>query len=47
MILTDGCVHDMRETIQLIVEMSYLPVSLIIVGIGSEDFTKMNDLNVE
>lgn len=41
-ILTDGCIHDMRETLELIIDMSFLPASLIIVGIGNEDFTKMD-----
>ena len=38
-ILTDGCIHDMAETSKLVIEMSYLPTSIIIVGIGDEDFT--------
>jgi len=46
-ILTDGCIHDMQETRSLIVDMSFLPISLIIVGIGNEDFSKMMELNGE
>lgn len=38
-ILTDGFVHDMRETLELIVDLSALPASLIIAGIGNEDFS--------
>jgi hypothetical protein len=41
-ILTDGNVHDMKVTKSLVVEMSYLPISVIIVGIGNEDFTFMD-----
>jgi hypothetical protein len=33
----------MEDTIDLIVEMSYLPVSLVIVGIGNEDFREMEN----
>ena len=41
LILTDGCIHDLRETIDLIVECTSFPLSIIIVGIGDEDFTMM------
>jgi hypothetical protein len=46
-ILTDGCIHDMRETLELIIDISFLPASLIIAGIGNEDFRKMSQLNVD
>ena len=45
LVLTDGVVNDMKDTIDLIVEASYLPLSIIIVGIGNEDFTFMNQLD--
>jgi len=41
LILTDGCIHDMAKTINLIVEASCLPLSIIIVGIGEADFSNM------
>ena len=47
LILTDGCIHDMRETINKIVEMSTLPVSIIIVGIGDNDFGNMEVLDAD
>ena len=45
LILTDGCIHDLRETIDLIVECTSFPLSIIIVGIGDEDFTMMEKLD--
>lgn len=45
LILTDGCIHDMDKVKRLIVESSHLPTSIIIVGIGDEDFTLMEDLD--
>lgn len=41
LILTDGEIHDFKETIDMIVELSRYPVSLIIVGVGNESFEKM------
>ena len=45
LILTDGVVNDLKETIDLIVEASSLPLSIIIVGIGDEDFSFMEKLD--
>jgi len=45
LILTDGEISDMDATIAEIVKASYLPLSIIIVGVGSADFTKMNILD--
>ena len=44
-ILTDGDIHDMPETKDLIVELSAYPVSLIIIGVGEDDFQKMRELD--
>ena len=41
MILTDGVIDDFNETIDAIIEASFLPFSLIIIGIGNADFTNM------
>ena len=38
-LLTDGCIHDMVETKRLVVELSSEAVSIIIIGIGNEDFS--------
>ena len=45
MILTDGIIDDMDETIDALVEGSFLPLSVIIIGIGEADFTKMVKLD--
>ena len=45
LILTDGNIHDMQETKQMIVEASKLPCSIIIVGVGNEDFDMMVELD--
>jgi Copine len=45
LILTDGCIHDMDATKREIVEMSRLGISIIIVGIGNEDFGMMEELD--
>lgn len=41
LILTDGAIHDMNETKDLVVECSKYPLSIIIVGIGNADFSNM------
>ena len=45
LILTDGVIHDMPATRGLLVDLSVLPCSVIIVGVGSADFTNMRDLD--
>ncbi len=44
LILTDGKVDDMNETIEILIEAAKYPISVIIVGIGSDDFIKMETL---
>ena len=41
MILTDGNIDDMQNAIDSIVEASFEPLSIIIVGIGNTDFSQM------
>ena len=43
-ILTDDISHDMQDTIDCIVEGSFLPLSIIILGIGIYNFDKMGIL---
>ena len=45
LILTDGEIHDMENTINCIIQSAALPLSIIIVGIGNADFTKMETLD--
>ena len=47
MILTDGIIEDMDDTINSLVEASYLPISVIIIGIGNADFSNMNVLDAD
>jgi len=43
MIVTDGEIHDMAETITEIAYLSKnnLPISFVIIGVGNEDFSNM------
>ena len=45
MILTNGEVNDLQQTIDALVEASKLPLSVIIVGIGNNDFSNMKILD--
>jgi hypothetical protein len=45
LILTDGEIHDMQATIDLIVSAAALPLSIIIVGVGNADFASMETLD--
>ena len=47
MILTDGIIDDLDETIDELVEGSFLPLSIIIVGVGNADFTNMVYLDAD
>lgn len=45
LIMTDGMIHDVQQTKRLIVDCARLPISIIIVGVGSADFTDMHVLD--
>lgn len=45
MILTDGVIDDMQETIDALVKGSFYPLSVIIIGIGDADFKNMEILD--
>ncbi|XP_069113536.1 copine-3-like [Argopecten irradians] len=45
LLLTDGALSDMPQTIQAIVDATSLPMSVIIVGVGQADFSNMELLD--
>ena len=45
LILTDGIINDKQETIDALVEGSFLPLSVIIIGIGNDHFQEMIELD--
>lgn len=45
LMLTDGAISDMGATKQAIIAASHLPMSIIIVGVGSANFDAMNELD--
>ena len=47
LILTDGIINDLEQTIDEIAVASSLPISIVIVGVGSEDFSMMKILDAD
>jgi len=45
LIITDGIITDFEETLAAISRISSLPISIIIVGVGDEDFSAMEALD--
>ncbi|CBK23869.2 uncharacterized protein [Blastocystis hominis] len=45
LIITDGCIDDFDSTTQLIVDGADYPLSILIVGVGSANFEKMDVLD--
>ena len=45
LLLTDGQICDMGETKAAIVDLSSLPCSIIIIGVGKADFSSMDELD--
>lgn len=45
LIITDGVINDLELTKAALVEASFQPLSIIIVGVGNADFTEMNALD--
>jgi hypothetical protein len=41
LIITDGVIEDLQQSVDEIVELAQLPVSIVIVGVGSENFSQM------
>ena len=47
LIITDGQITDMQQTIDQIVYGTELPLSIIIVGVGKADFSAMDELDAD
>jgi len=47
LVLTDGVINDMDQTIEQIVAGSKLPLSIVIVGVGRADFSNMEVLDAD
>ncbi|RHZ85897.1 hypothetical protein Glove_58g26 [Diversispora epigaea] len=47
LIITDGVITDMQSTVRAIIKASSLPLSIVIVGVGDADFTKMHILDAD
>jgi len=45
MILTDGAINDMADTIQTLINGAEGPLSVVIIGVGNADFKDMNVLD--
>jgi hypothetical protein len=45
LIITDGSIQDMGPTVDIIVEASEKPLSILIVGVGNADFSSMHTLD--
>jgi hypothetical protein len=47
LLLTDGAVNDLDETVRAIVDASVLPLSIVIIGVGGADFSTMDFLDAD
>lgn len=47
LIITDGVINDMDETVDAIVRATNLPLSIVIVGVGGADFANMEILDAD
>ncbi|XP_024519933.1 protein BONZAI 1 isoform X2 [Selaginella moellendorffii] len=47
LIITDGVITDLHQTINAIVNAASLPLSILIVGVGGADFTEMEVLDAD
>ncbi|KAK0410431.1 hypothetical protein QR680_005129 [Steinernema hermaphroditum] len=45
LIVTDGVICDFDQTVSAIITASHHPLSIIIIGVGTEDFSRMEDLD--
>jgi vacuolar-type H+-ATPase subunit F/Vma7 len=47
LLITDGIINDLKKTIDEVIRGSSLPLSIIIVGVGNENFDSMNVLDAD
>ena len=47
LIITDGIINDIESSTREIIECSELPISIVIVGVGNEDFSSMELLDAD
>ena len=45
LLLTDGVIHDMPKTKEIVVKLSYEACSIIIIGVGDAEFEAMEELD--
>jgi vacuolar-type H+-ATPase subunit F/Vma7 len=45
LIITDGCINDIKDTIDRIVAATDAPLSIVIIGVGNADFSSMQLLD--
>jgi copine 5/8/9 len=45
LIVTDGVINDMQQTVDEIVRASSMPLSIVIIGVGASDFSDMDQLD--
>ena len=45
LIITDGEINDFKKTVDTVIAASNLPLSIVIIGVGNEDFGKMVKLD--
>jgi hypothetical protein len=45
LLLTDGTIHDMPKTKEVIVDLCQFACSVIIIGVGNANFTAMRELD--
>ena len=47
LIFTDGVINDFQKTVDIIIESCYYPISIVIIGIGDNDFENMEMLDAD
>jgi len=45
LLITDGVINDIDQTLRTLVDLASMPVSIVIVGVGNADFSAMNVLD--